>query len=183
MSQRAFEISNKNANSLINFISIIIPVVVAILLSMPNKFYFGEWTKSIPHAIGLINTTTTVSLLLGLLFIKRKNIKLHRLAMTVSFVLGALFLVLYVIYHLSNPPNRFIGEGFVRYVYFFTLITHVVFSLVVLPLVLRAMFFALTNQFEKHKKIVKYAYPIWLYVSVTGVMVYVFVNILYPVEK
>ncbi|MCS6874019.1 MAG: DUF420 domain-containing protein [Pyrinomonadaceae bacterium] len=178
--QRTFELTGKRANLWINVISVIVPVVVAILLSIQNKFYFGEWTRSIPHVIGLINSITTVSLIAGLIFIKRKNVKLHRLAMSISFVLGALFLVLYVIYHLSNPPNKFTGEGFVRYVYFFTLITHVAFSLVVLPLVLRAMFFALTNQFEKHKAIVKYAYPIWLYVSVTGVMVYAFVNVLYP---
>ncbi len=92
--------------------------------------------------------------------------------MTLSFVLGGLFLVCYVLYHLTNPANRFTGEGIARYFYLFTLATHIGLSLVVLPLVLRAMFYAVTKQFAAHKKIVKYAYPIWLYVSVTGVVVY-----------
>ncbi len=100
--------------------------------------------------------------------------------MTLSFGLGGIFLVCYVIYHLTNPTNKFTGEGFVRYIYFFTLITHIGFSFVVLPLVLRAMYYAATRQFAAHKQIVRFAYPIWLYVSVTGVMVYLFVYHLFP---
>ena len=102
--------------------------------------------------------------------------------MTASFGLGGLFLVCYVLYHLTNPSNKFNGEGFVRYVYFLTLITHIGFSLVVLPLVLRAMYYAATKQFAAHKKIVRFAYPIWLYVSVTGVLVYLFVYQLFPAK-
>jgi putative membrane protein len=160
-------------NKIINIVSIGVPVIVAILLSMPNKFYFGEWTKALPHAIGIINSLTVIFLIAGLVFIKQGKINLHRYSMTISFVLGALFLVCYVIYHLSNPPTKFTQQGFIRYFYFFVLITHIGLSLIVLPLVLRAMFFALSEQFDLHRKTVKFAYPIWLYVSVTGVMVYV----------
>ncbi len=166
----------------INVISVVVPVVVAILISLPNKLYLGEWTKNLSHAIGLINTLTTVVLLFGLYFIKQNKVHLHRAAMTTAFVLGALFLVCYITYHISNPANLFQGEGFIRHVYFFTLISHIGLSLIVLPLVLRAMYFAVTAQFDRHKKIVKYAYPIWLYVSTTGVIVYLLLYQLFPAK-
>jgi putative membrane protein len=156
----------------INLLSVIVPVIVAILLGLPAKLDLGAWTKSLSHVIGAINSLTTVLLVAGLIFIRQNKINLHRAAMTGAFSLGALFLVCYVTYHLTNPANRYNGEGFSRYVYFFFLITHVLLSLVVLPLVLRAMFFAVTNRFDRHKRIVRYAYPIWLYVSASGVIVY-----------
>lgn len=172
----------KKSMFLINTLSVVIPVVVAILLGLPYKLELGNWTKSLSHVIGLINSLTTVALIAGLIFIKQKKINLHRAAMTVSFALGGLFLVCYVLYHLTNPANKFYGEGSIRYVYFFTLITHIALSLVVLPLVLRAMFYAVTRQFAAHKKLVKYAYPIWLYVSVTGVAVYLMLYHFYPAK-
>ena len=164
--------ANDKSNFWINLLSIVVPVVVAVLLGLPAKPDLGEWTKNLSHVIGAINALTTVLLVAGWIFIRQNKTNLHRWTMTAAFSLGALFLVCYVTYHLTNPANRFNGEGFSRYVYFFFLITHVAFSLVVLPLVLRAMFFAVTNRFEKHRRIARYAYPIWLYVSATGVIVY-----------
>lgn len=174
--------NQKKSNFFINTVSIVVPLVVAILLGLPAKLDLGGWTRILPHVIGTINSLTTLTLILGLVFIKLKKINLHQSMMTASFGLGGLFLICYVLYHLTNPANKFGGEGFVRYVYFFTLITHIGFSLVVLPLVLRAMFYASTKQFAAHKKIVRLAYPIWLYVSVTGVMVYLFVYQLFPAK-
>ena len=173
-------LEEKRSTIFINTVSIVVPIVVAILLGLPTKVDLGEWTRNLPHVIGTINSLTTISLILGLIFIKSKKIEAHRLMMTASFALGGLFLICYVIYHLTNPANKFNGEGFVRYVYFFTLISHVGLSLVVLPLVLRAMFYAVTKQFANHKRIVRFAYPIWLYVSITCVMVYLFVYQLFP---
>lgn len=167
---------------LINIISIAVPLAVAVMLAFPNKLNFGEWTKNLSHVIGTVNTLTTLVLVAGLIFIKRNKIDYHRAAMTTAFALGGLFLICYVTYHLSNPANKFNGEGFVRYVYFFLLITHIGFSLIVLPLVLRAMFYAVTNQFERHKAVVTFAYPIWLYVSATGVIVYLMLYQLYPAK-
>lgn len=172
--------SQKKSNLFINAISIAVPVVVALLLGLPNKLDLGTWTKSLPHVIGTINSLTTLTLILGLVFIKLKKINLHQSMMTASFGLGGVFLICYVIYHLTNPSNKFNGEGFVRNLYLFILATHIILSLVVLPLVLRAMYYAATRRFAAHKKIVKFAYPIWLYVSVTGVMVYLFVYQLFP---
>lgn len=172
----------KRSNLFINTISIVIPLVVAVLLGLPSKLDLGGWTKILPHVIGLINSLTTLALILGLIFIKLKKIKLHQAMMTTAFGFGGAFLICYVLYHLTNPANKFNGEGFVRFIYLFTLITHIGLSLVVLPLVLRAMYFAATKRFAAHKKIVKFAYPIWLYVSVTGVMVYLFVYQLFPAK-
>lgn len=179
--ENAAKIENgKKSNLFINTVSIVVPLVVAVLLGVQNKLDLGEWTRALPHAIGTINSLTTLTLILGFVFIRLKKIRLHQLMMTASFGLGGLFLICYVLYHLTNPSNKFNGEGIFRYLYFFILITHIGFSLVVLPLVLRAMFFAATEQFAAHKKIVRFAFPIWLYVSVTGVLVYLFVYQLFP---
>jgi len=168
------------SNLLINTLSIVIPMAVAVMLSFPNKLNLGEWTKNLSHVIGAVNSLTTIVLIAGLVFIKQKKIGLHRIAMTTAFTLGGLFLVCYVTYHTSNPANKFSGEGVPRYIYLFFLITHIGLSLVVLPLVLRAMLFGVTGQFARHKKIVRFAYPIWLYVSVTGVIVYLMLYQLFP---
>lgn len=172
--------NQKKSKFLINAISIGVPVIVAVLLALPNKLDLGSWTKNLPHIIGLINSLTTLTLILGLIFIKQKNIIRHQAMMTTSFALGGLFLVCYVLYHLSNPSNKFNGEGAIRYFYLFILISHIGFSLVVLPLVLRAMFYAATKQFARHKKIVRFAFPIWLYVSITGIIVYLMIYQLFP---
>ncbi|MDQ6787126.1 MAG: DUF420 domain-containing protein [Acidobacteriota bacterium] len=176
------ENQEKKSKLFINAVSVIVPLVVAILLGLPNKLELGAWTKTLPHVIGLINSLTTVVLILGFIFIKLKKIDFHRITMTFSFALGGLFLVCYVLYHLTNPANRFAGEGIVRYFYFFVLITHVGLSIVVLPFVLRAMFYAVTGQFALHKKLVKFAYPVWLYVSATGVIVYLMLYQLFPIK-
>jgi putative membrane protein len=178
----ATAIANAETKSkiLINTISIVIPLAVVLMLAFPNKLNLGEWTKVLPHFIGGINTLTTLVLIAALIFIKQKNVESHRRAMITAFALGGFFLICYVAYHISNPANKFNGQGFVRYVYFFFLITHVGLSLVVLPLVLRAMYYAVTKQFSLHKNIVRYAYPIWLYVSATGVIVYFMLYQLFP---
>ena len=169
----------KSSMTLINVLSVAIPLVVALLLGIRTKVDLGNWTKILPHFIGGINALTSVVLLAGLYFIKNKQIENHRKAMTLAFFLGFLFLVCYVTYHLSNPSTSFGGEGFAKYFYFFILISHIVLSLVVLPFVLRAMFFAQTKQFDRHRKTVKFAYPLWLYVSITGVIAYLMISPFY----
>ncbi|MBA3601693.1 MAG: DUF420 domain-containing protein [Acidobacteria bacterium] len=167
---------------LVNAISIVIPLAVVVILAFPAKLNLGEWTRILPHFIGGINSLTTVALIAGLIFIKQNKVGLHRTAMMTAFALGGLFLICYVAYHISNPANKFSGEGNVRFVYFFFLVTHVGLSLIVLPLVLRALFYALTEQFVRHKNLVRYAYPIWLYVSATGVIVYLMLYQLFPAK-
>ena len=139
---------------------------------MPNKLDLGEWTKSIPHVIGGVNTLTSVILVIGLICIKSGKVGLHRISMTAAFALGVVFLICYVTYHISNPSRSFAGEGSIRVFYLLVLASHILLSLVVLPLVLRAMYFAATGQFEKHQRTARFAFPTWLYVSVTGVLIY-----------
>lgn len=160
----------------INILSVAIPVAVAVLLGIRSKPDLGNWTKVLPHLNAMINTATSILLILGLILIKNKNQEAHRKVMTFAFVLGGLFLVFYVLYHLTNPSTTYGGEGGMRYVYYFILISHIGLSLVVLPLVLRAFYFAVTGDYGRHKRLVKFAYPIWLYVSITGVLAYLLIS-------
>ncbi|MEZ5307664.1 MAG: DUF420 domain-containing protein [Pyrinomonadaceae bacterium] len=165
-------IEEKTSNRFINVISIAVVLVVAVLLALPNKLQLGEWTKSLPHVIGSVNSVTSLVLIVGLIAIKSGKIALHRFSMLGAALLGFVFLICYVTYHLSNPSSRFQGTGIPKAIYLFTLLTHVVLSIGVLPLVLRALYFALVGDFVKHRRIAKFAYPVWLYVAFTGVVVY-----------
>lgn len=166
----------KKANQLINILSVAIPIVVAVLLGIRQKVELGTWTTYLPHLNGIINSLTAILLLTGLYFIRQKNIAAHRITMLTAFTLGSLFLVSYVLYHLSNESTAFGGEGWVRPVYYFLLISHIVLSVVVVWFVLRALYFALSGQYAQHRQVVKWAYPIWLYVSITGVIVYLMIK-------
>ncbi|GAB3322266.1 hypothetical protein GCM10027299_17770 [Larkinella ripae] len=163
---------SKKYNRLINVLAIVIPVVVALLLGIRQKIDLGSWTTYLPHLNAIINSATALLLLIGFYFIKQKNINAHRAAMLSAFTLGFFFLVSYVLYHLSNDSTPFGGQGAIRPVYYFLLISHISLSLVVVWFVLRAVYFALSGQIARHKAVVRWAYPIWLYVSITGVIVY-----------
>lgn len=167
----------KNKSMLwIRIFSIAIPLAVAVLLSLPTKLSLGEWVYTLPHAIGIVNTLTSLCLIVAFVAVKRGNIKLHQQMNSSAFVLGALFLVMYVLYHASAESTAYGGEGGLRYVYYVLLISHILLSIGVVPLVLLAFFYALNGMIEKHKRIVKYTFPIWLYVSVTGVAVYLMIS-------
>ncbi len=158
-------------------ISIVIPLAVAVLLFMPAKITtLGDWVYFLPHLNAVINTAASLALFVGLVFIKQKQYSYHGATMTVAFVLGAIFLISYVIYHASAESTSFGGEGFVRTVYYFLLITHIILAAVALFPILFAYYYGYTDQRDKHRKVVKFAYPIWLYVSVTGVIVYLMIS-------
>ncbi|WP_439487619.1 DUF420 domain-containing protein [Algoriphagus sp.] len=158
-------------------ISVVIPVAVAVLLFMPSKLDLGsDWVYFLPHLNAVINTAATVALVAGLLFIKRGNISYHQASMSVAFGLGAIFLVSYVIYHAAAESTTFGGEGAIRGFYYFLLLTHIVLAAVALFPILFAYYYGYTDQRVKHRKVVKYAYPIWLYVTITGVIVYLMIS-------
>jgi len=168
-------ISEKNETRnlwVIASLSVAIPVVVAVLLFMPTRIDGGEWVYILPHLNAAINTATSILLIAGAILIKNKKPSLHKAAMTSAFILGAIFLVSYVIYHATVPSTSFGGEGTIKTVYYFFLISHILLAIVVVPFVLLAFYYAWTQKFERHKKIVKVTFPVWLYVSVTGVIVY-----------
>ena len=160
----------------VNILSVAIPVAVALLIGIRQKLPLGAWTTVLPDVIGGLNAVTSLLLIAALVAIKQKKVELHRQLMTIAFVLGAIFLVTYILYHISNPSTAYGGEGAIRYLYYFLLISHIVLSVVVVRYVLLAMYYALRRQFDDHRRIVKIAFPIWLYVSVTGVIVYVMIS-------
>lgn len=158
-------------------ISIVIPLAVAVLLFMPAKIStLGDWVYFLPHLNAVINSAASVALIVGLIFIKQKKYSYHGATMTIAFALGAIFLVSYVIYHASAESTSFGGVGFIRTVYYFLLITHIIFAAIALFPILFAYYYGYTDQRDKHRKVVKFAYPIWLYVSVTGVIVYLMIS-------
>jgi len=169
-------ISSKTINITIAVISVAVPaLVIAMLRITPPEFTHSLSLGFFPKFHALVNTGTTICLLTGLIFIKKKNSSSHRLAMLTALFLSVVFLLSYVVYHtLKAEDSRFGGEGFIRYLYFFILITHIVLSAIVLPFILKTFSFAFQNNFVQHKKWAKFTYPLWLYVAITGVLVYVF---------
>ena len=155
-------------------ISIVIPVVVAILFTVriPNVASLSF----LPPIYATVNGITTVILLLALKAIKSKNINLHQNLMKTAIALSLAFLLMYVAYHMTSDSTPYGGEGFIRYVYFFILISHIILSIGIIPMVLFTYVRAFTKQFEDHKKIARYTFPIWLYVAVTGVIVYFMIS-------
>jgi putative membrane protein len=175
MNSLILEKSAKNER-LVKILSIAIPVAVALLIGIRTKIDLGTWTKTLPHVIGFLNTTTSITLILGLIAIRNKNIPRHRQMMGLSFLQGSLFLVLYILYHISNQSTPYGGEGILRPIYYFLLVSHIVLSIGVVWFVLRAVYFALSGQIVEHKRIVKWTLPLWLYVSITGVIVYLLIS-------
>lgn len=164
-------------NKLIVFVSILIPVVVAILFRVKLKDfgYNVEPLSFLPPIYATINGITAVVLVSAVVAIKKGNKELHQRLMTLAIALSLAFLVMYVAYHMTSDSTKFGGEGFVRLVYFFLLISHILLSIAVIPLVLITYVRALAAKFDQHKKIAKITFPIWLYVAVTGVIVYLMI--------
>jgi putative membrane protein len=159
---------------LIVALSVIIPVVVAILFGMPKVK--GYDTSFLPPIYATINGLTAVLLVVAVVLIKQGKRQLHELIMKVCIGLSALFLLMYVAYHLTSEATPFGGQGAVRYVYFFILITHICLSIAVIPFVLFTFVRGLTGNFESHKRLAKITFPLWLYVAVTGVIVYLMIS-------
>jgi putative membrane protein len=154
-------------------VSILIHVVVAILfmIRIPNVAPLNI----LPPIYATINGITAFLLILALIAIRKKNINLHKKLMQVSIGLSLVFLVLYVAYHMTSDPTPFGGEGLIRYVYYFILITHIILSIGIIPMVLISYVRAISNLFVEHKRIARYTFPIWLYIAVTGVLVYLMI--------
>ena len=167
----------KKTSGFIVAVSIIIPLVVAILFRVKLKDFGIDVPplSFLPPIYATINGITALVLVSAVLAIKKGNKKLHECLMTSAIVLSVVFLVMYVAYHMTTDSTKFGGEGLVRYVYFFILITHIILSIAIIPLVLITYVRALAESFDRHKKIAKITFPIWLYVAVTGVIVYLMI--------
>jgi putative membrane protein len=164
-------------NKLIIVLSVAIPVVVAILFSFKLKD-FGinvEPLSFLPPIYATINGFTAALLVAGVVAIKNGKRRLHEIFMQTAIACSVVFLAMYVAYHLTTDHADFGGQGWIRPVYFFILISHIILSIAVIPLVLFTYVKALAERFDKHKKLAKITFPIWLYVAVTGVVVYLMI--------
>lgn len=166
-------LDEKKYNTLIVLLSIAIPVVVAVLFGVKID---AELPVFLPPIYATTNAITALVLIFAFIAIKNKNIKLHERLMKFAIILSVLFLVMYVAYHMTSDSTKYGGEGAIAYVYYFILITHILLSIVVIPFVLITYVRAITNSIEKHKKIAKITFPLWLYVAVSGVIVYVMIS-------
>lgn len=158
---------------LIIAVSVIIPVVVAILFRVKIEGYDFSF---LPPIYASINGLTAVLLVSAVVAIRNKKRQLHERIMKTCIGLSAVFLVMYVLYHMTSDSTPYGGEGAIRYVYYFILITHIFLSVIVIPFVLFTLGRALGGNFERHKALAKYTFPIWLYVAVTGVIVYLMIS-------
>ncbi|MDB4300998.1 DUF420 domain-containing protein [Flavobacteriaceae bacterium] len=161
-------------NIYIWIVSIVVPVLVAFLFTVriPNV----EPLSFLPPIYASINGLTAIFLIIALWAIKNKKIVLHQGLMKISIGLSLVFLVMYVAYHMTSDSTPYGGEGFIRYIYFFILITHIILSIGVIPMVLITYVRAISKQFANHKKIARYTFPIWLYIAITGVIVYLMIS-------
>lgn len=173
--------NDKLISRIITAVSIIVLIVVVILQSkilniFPQKELIPSWVFSLPLLNAIINGSCSILLLLSLYFIKRKNIKVHKNLNILTFILSSLFLVSYIIFHATGIKTTYGGAGLIRTVYYIVLITHIILAAIVLPLVLFSFQKGLQMKVEQHKKLVRWTYPIWLYVTVSGVIVYLMIS-------
>lgn len=181
---------DNNIIGAISAVSIAVPLLVGVLIFVPWRLEIGGVAKSLPGFNALLNSLTVAALLGAFVAIRKGHVLLHKKLMISALILGALFLLSYVAYHASVESviygdmdhdgvlssSELEEAGAMRGVYLFVLLSHIGLSIVVVPFVLLAFYRAAANQPEKHKAIVKWAFPIWLYVSVTGVLVYLLIK-------
>ena len=152
--------------------AVLLLVVGVILLGRPAAAHGGYDVSALPAVNAFLNGTSAVLLSAGFVFIRRKHIAAHRACMLSAFGVSALFLVSYLVYHAQAGSVPFQGRGWVRPVYFALLLSHIVLAAVIVPLALTTIHRAWTGRFDRHRRIARWTLPIWLYVSVTGVLIY-----------
>lgn len=166
-------LDDKKYNKLIVVLSIVIPVAVAALFGIEINV---ELPVFLPPIYASINALTALVLVLAFIAIQNKKVKRHEGLMKLAIILSVLFLLMYIAYHMTSDSTKFGGEGAVKYFYYFVLLTHIIMSVVVIPFVLITYVRGITNNIEKHKKIARITFPLWFYVAVTGVVVYIMIS-------
>ena len=184
-------------NRLTVIVSILVPIVVALLLFLKwdlDKLIFdlrspnfepiiliedlpiAKPLKFLPPIYATINGITAIILVMAVYYIKKGKRNIHEYLIKICIALSLCFLVMYIAYHITSDPTSFGGEGAIKYIYYFILISHILLSITVIPFVLFSYIRAITGDFERHRKIAKITFPIWLYVAVTGVIVYIMIS-------
>ena len=168
----------KKYNKWIILLSVVIPVAVAVLfvVKIPN----AKPLHFLPPIYATINGITAILLIAGVIAIKNGKKNIHQNLMKTAIACSLVFLVMYIAYHMTTPSTKFGGPENIRLIYFFILITHIILSIATIPLVLITFVRALAQRFDRHKKIARITFPIWLYVAVTGVIVYLMISPYYP---
>lgn len=163
---------------LITALSIVIPIAVAALFSINLKRlgFNVESFAFLPPIYATINGITAITLIAAVIAIKKGNRKLHEQLNTFAIVCSLAFLLMYIAYHITSDSTKFGGEGIVKYVYYFILISHILLSIIIIPLVLTTYMYAKLGDFQRHKKIAKKTFPLWLYVAITGVVIYIMIS-------
>jgi putative membrane protein len=174
----------RKARNFIIVASLAIPLAVAVLYFMP-KIEAGDsalrnFLNHLPLLNAVVNGTTAVLLVAALMAIKQKKVVLHRRLMTVCLALSLVFLLSYVTYHATSPSTHYPAEAAGRSLYVFILLTHILISAIIVPLVLVSYSRALAERFDRHRKLARITWPLWFYVAVTGVIVYLMIRPYYP---
>mgnify|MGYP000938036810 CR=1 FL=1 len=176
--------NERNVRRFIWTMAVVIPIAVALLFLIPPVESLSEETRAslyvLPKLNALFNGTAFCCLIAAFIAIKNKNIRVHRAFTTSALALSVLFLLSYVAFHLTTESTKFGGEGGIRTVYLFILISHIILSTGIIPLVLFTYVRGLGMQVEKHRKLARITWPIWLYVTATGVIVYWMISPYYP---
>lgn len=190
---RAIEPNSRWQNVII-ITSVLIPIVVAILIYLPYDARIASLDVSfLPHLNAFLNSATALSLIVSLWAILNKKVRTHKMANITAFVLSSIFLISYVVFHYAAPPTlygdlnhdgilsdgeRIVATG--RGMYIGLLLSHILLAAGVVPLVLFSMYYSLSGQFQKHRRLSRITWPIWFYVAVTGVVVYALISPYYP---
>ncbi len=167
-------IKEKKFNRIITVVSIVVPVFVAALfgVKIPNV----EPLSFLPPIYASVNGLTAIVLVIAVWAIKNGKRELHQKLMTLCLGFSLLFLVMYVAYHMTSDATTYGGEGVVKYIYYFILLTHIILSIGVIPLVLITYARGYLKKYDQHRRLAKYTFPIWLYVAVSGVVVYIMIS-------
>jgi putative membrane protein len=168
--------NDKTARWLIITVSLVVFAAVVLLSRVKLEVELGFDEHLFAKANAIINSIVSVLLVYGLIAVKQRKYALHRKVMIAAIILSSLFLVSYICHHLFTGDTRFGGQGSIRYFYFIILITHIVLAGVILPIILYTAYRGLTAEWGRHRRLAKITWPVWLYVSVTGVLVYLMIS-------
>lgn len=173
--------NDKFIQRLVTAISIFVFLVVLVLQSKVISIFSDgngvpSWVFFLPLLNAILNGICSVLLIISFFQIRNRNIRVHKILNIITFILSSLFLVSYIIFHATGIRTSYGGEGIAKYFYYFILITHIILAAVVLPFVLLSFYSGLSMNVRRHKRLVRWSFPIWLYVTVTGVLVYLMIS-------
>lgn len=176
MIQASLQKNDKKARLLILTVSFVVFAAVVVLSKVKLEVDLGFDAHLFALVNAIINTIVSVLLVAALVAVKKKNYQLHKNIMIAAMLLSVLFLVSYIAHHLFNGETKFGGEGTLKSVYYFILLTHIPLAAIILPFILFTAYRGLTAEYSIHKKMARYTFPLWLYVSITGVLVYILIS-------